>query len=230
MKKIICFISILSIFIFVGCKNIEINEVKQDDLTIQIASKLQNLDNNYNEETLKAMSVVLRNNILINNEKYEAKQEKIEEKYLLIAESTKNLVLKNDNNDIIEISFENNENYTWQKNIKKSEILEFALKNKISLANISSVEPVTENDKVIGLKIGKKFIDYKQLADEFCLQSNQITNISSNKSEIIITGKNKGFYNYFDIYKAEKLSNNNYNFKEILADFFDNLFLKNFEC
>lgn len=213
----------------VSCKNIEKVEVNHDKINMQIAYSLQKMDENYSDETLKAISVVLRNNILINNSDFD-NQENIDEKYIAIAESTNNYVLKNDNDELIELSFENNENYTWQKNIKKSELLEFALKNNISLTNISSFEPVYENEKIIGIKLGKKYFDYQTLAKEFNLQSNQITNISSQKNEFLITGKNKGFYGFFDVKKSEKLSKNNLNFKDILSEIFSDLNLKKISC
>lgn len=214
----------------VSCKNIEEVKVNYDEIDLQVAYSLQKLDENYTTETLKAMSVVLRNNILINNNSDFNKDVNLDQKYIDIAQLTNNLVLKNNDNDLIELSFENNENYTWQKNIKKSELLEFALKNNVSLASISSIEPISENEKIVGLKIGKKYFDYKSLAKEFNLQSNQIINISSQKDEILVTGKNKGLYGYFNAQKSENLSKNNKNYKEILTEIFDNLKLENYQC
>lgn len=230
MKKIFLFIFSFIMIFCVSCKNIEEVEVSHDKIDLQIAYLLQKMDENYTNETLKAISVVLRNNTIINNNSSSDFEEDINQKYKDIAQSTNNLVLKNENDDLIELSFKNNENYTWQKNIKKSELLEFALKNNISLSSISSVEPVSENEKIVGLKIGKKYFDYQTLAKHFDLQSNQITNISSQKDEILISGKNKGFYGYFDTQKSENLSKNNKNYKEILAEIFESLKLENYHC
>lgn len=230
MKKIFLFIFSLMMIFCVSCKNIEEVEVSYDEINMQIAYSLQKMDENYTTETLKAMSVVLRNNILINNNSDFDKDVNLDQKYIDIAQLTNNLILKNNDNDLIELSFENNENYTWQKNIKKSELLEFALNNNVSLASISSIEQVNDNGKIVGLKIGKKYFDYQSLAKEFDLQSNEIINISSQKDEILVTGKNKGFYGYFNTQKSEKLSKNNKNYKEILTEIFDNLKLQNYQC
>lgn len=224
MKKYF-FVLLSFVFLsFVACKNIPKQE-NLSDLEIQVASELMLKDENYSNETLKAISVVLRTNILVNGSK--TYNFKADEKYTKIANQTKNQILKNKQNNLVEISFENNENYKWQKSIKKSDLLEFALKNNISLTNLSKINPIFENNKVLGLEIGNKYFDYENLAKEFKLESNMIENITQNKNEIIISGKNKGFYGFFDIEKCEQLSNNNYFYKDILSEFFDNLTLIN---
>ena len=74
-----------------------------------------------------------------------------------------NTILKTENNNLIEISLIESDEYHWQKTIKKSKILEFALKHKINLTNISDIKPVFENEKVKGINIGGKFFDYQML-------------------------------------------------------------------
>ena len=135
---------------------------------------------------------------------------------MLFTKSTDYKQLKNKNGSLVKISFEDSPDYTWQKNIKKSDILEFALKNNVSLTSLSNIEPVMENEKIIALKIGNKSFNYNTLAEHFGLESNIIEKISTNSTEIIIKGKNKGFNNSFDIETSEQLSNNNYNYLEIL--------------
>lgn len=193
--------------------NININEI--------VAIKLEEMDKGYSDETLKALSVILRTNLTINNSNTSNATPK--EKYLNISKTTRNQVLKNQNNNLIEISLSDNNEYSWQKTIKKSKLLEFAFKNKINLTSISEVEPIIDNGKVVGLNIGKKYFEYETLSKEFGLESNTIENIESNKKEIIIKGKNKGFYNNFDINKSEQLSNDNYNYEQILKTFFNDL-------
>lgn len=193
--------------------NININEI--------VATKLEEMDKGYSDETLKALSVILRTNLTINNSNTSIATPK--EKYLNISKTTRNQVLKNQNNNLIEISLSDNNEYTWQKTIKKSKLLEFAFKNKINLTSISEVEPIIDNGKVVGLNIGKKYFEYETLSKEFGLESNTIESIESNKKEIIIKGKNKGFYNNFDIDKSEQLSNDNHNYKQILKTFFNDL-------
>ena len=210
----------LFLFGFVACSNTHTKPISINELNKQIAIELENLDNNYSDETLKALSVVLRTNLTI-NKKQSSKTPT--EKYLKIAESTNKKVLKNKNDNLVEISLENNNKYSWQKTIKKSKLLEFAFNNKINLTNLSKIEPILENEKVIGLNIGNKYFEYNLLAKEFGLESNIIENIEDNKKEIIISGKNKGFYSHFDIIKSEQLSNNNYNYEQILNLIFSDL-------
>jgi hypothetical protein len=126
------------------------------------------------------------------------------------------------NNNLIEISLIDSDEYRWQKIIKKSKILEFASKHKISLTNISDIKPY-ENEKVSGLNIGGKIFDYKMLITEFGLESNNIEKIETTKTEVIIQGKNKGLFDNFSTHKSEQLSNDNYNYKDILKIFFNDL-------
>jgi hypothetical protein len=222
MKRLLLILCVIPILLFISCEKIQKAEPAKN-INETIAQKLQAIDNGYSEETLKALSVAIRNNVLINHEKCDNKN--IESKYLNIANSTDGKVLKNQNGDLIEISFENNDNYKWQKNIKKNEILEFALNNNISLTNLSNIEDISENGRVIGLKIGNQYFDYQTLANHFNLESNIIESITSSKNEIIIKGVGNNFYSHFDINKSEQLSINNHNYIEILNIIFDNLTL-----
>ena len=205
----------------IGCSNTTQKLTSKTDINKIVAVQLENIDKNYSDETLKALSVILRTNQTINNS--ETTENTPSEKYLEIVNKTKNEVLKDKNNNLIEISLTDNTEYHWQKNIKKSKILEFALKNKINLTNISDIEPVFENEKVKGINIGGKFFDYQMLITEFRLESNTIENIETTKSEVIIKGKNKGIFDNFDTCKSEQLSNNNHNYKDILKIFFNDL-------
>lgn len=220
MKKIFLLFCCLTLTLFASCKQIPKSN-SYPNIESQVAAKLMELDENYSDETLEAMSVVLRTNLIVNHSNENLVCDN--EKYLKIANETSNLVLKNNNGSLVEISFENTDDYLWQKSIKKSELLDFAFKNNISLTNLSKINPVTKNEKIIGLEIGNKYFDYNALAQEFGLESNTILKISQDKNSIIVSGKTKGFYGYFDTTKSEQLSNNNYFFKDILTDFFDNL-------
>lgn len=228
MKKLFIFSFCLLFCLFVGCG--EVNKTSSPNLIeTSVASKLEKLDKNYSDETLKALSIIIRTNLYIDN-KLENSTTNPSEKYTKIANSTKNKVLKTNNNTLVELSLENNESYKWQKNIKKSKLLEFALKNGVSLTNVKNISPELENDKVVGLKVGNKYFDYQTLANEFGLESNIIENISESKTEILITGKQKGFYGSFDFKTAEELSNNNQDFVSILKYFFEDLKINFFNC
>lgn len=213
MKKYLFLCLSLILMFFVACEKIE----KQESVNVDtmVAQELEKLDNGYSDETLKAMAVIIRTNLIVDGETKINKMQP-NEKYLLLTKSTDYKQLKNKNGSLVKISFEDSPDYTWQKNIKKSDILEFALKNNVSLTSLSNIEPVMENKKIIALKIGNKSFDYNTLAEHFGLESNIIEKISTNSTEIIIKGKNKGFNNSFDIETSEQLSNNNHNYLEIL--------------
>lgn len=230
MRKLVI-ISICLCLIFLGaCKNITPTNT-YENIENEVAIELEKLDNNYSDETLKALSVVVRTNLYLNNTNTLLdKNQSTNDKYKIIANQTKSKILKNNKGNIIEIPLSSNSDYKWQKNIKKSKLLEFALKNNISLTSIKNITPDIKNNKIVGLNIGNKYFDYLELAKEFNLESNQIENISESVSEIIIQGKSKGFENYFDLEKAQQLSNNNYIFEEILKYFFENFELLNFKC
>lgn len=203
----------------VGCNN---NKSNIQNLENSVAAELQSIDEGYDDETLKALSVILRTNLSLkkDNKLY---SKKINPKYTKIAKSTKNETLKNDNNEIVEISLENTDSYHWQKIINKSEILDYAYKNNISLTNISSFEPVYENNKIKQINIAGKTFDYKTLAKEFNLESNEIENFEIKNSSVIITGKKQGFYDYFDFEKSKKLSKEGKNYQDILSENFSEL-------
>lgn len=220
MKKIFVSIFCLLLLFFVSCQKIPIQE-DISDLESSVAYELMQLDEDFSDETLKAMSVVIRTNLCIDNSKISSHD--ASEKYVNITKVTSGEVLKNTKGNLVEISFNSSDNYRWQKVIKKSELLEFALKNNVSLSNLKKIKPDIKNEKILGLEIAEKYFDYSDLAEEFGLESDCIENISQTKNEIIISGKNKGFYGFFDTKKAEQLSNNNYFYANILKDFFDNL-------
>lgn len=220
MKKLVLLFCSLFLITFVSCKNLPVSN-KVDDIDLLVASEIENLDKNYSDETLKALSVLIRTNLSINATK--SNNSHPGEKYRKLTYATKGQVLKNQKGNLVEIGFESHENYSWQKIIKKSKVLEFALKNNISLTNLSNISPIMNGDRVAGLEIGNKYFDYDSLAEKFGLESNIIDSISQTKTEIIIKGKNKGFYGYFDPKISEQLSNNNYFYEDILGYFFDNL-------
>ena len=89
-----------------------------------------------------------------------------------------------------EISVDKNIDTHWKKIIKKSEILDFAYRNEISLTNISNIEPIYKDDKISLLKIGNKYFDFSLLAKEFQLESSNIEKIEIDKNNIIVYGKN----------------------------------------
>ena len=126
MNKFICIfiLSLLTVFI-ISCSNEPQKASINNNINNVVAAELEKIDKGYSDETLKAISVILRTNLTINN--VSKKNQQVNNKYLNISNSTKNELLKNKSNNLIEISFNKNNEYHWQKKIKKSKILEFAL-------------------------------------------------------------------------------------------------------
>lgn len=220
MKKIYSILLILSLLIFSACSIKETTQSQSINIDNYIAYKLEQLDNNYNNETLKALSLIIRTNEKLKpsntNNNYP-----ISQKYKDIVTQTENELIKtNGNFEYINISEKEN---IWTQTIKKDKLLNFALKNNISLSNIKTIEPVYLNNSLQGIKVGGIMFDYKALTKEFDLKSDKITNITTNKQEIIITGKDFNNFKYFNIEKSEQLANSGKNYKEILSDFFNNL-------
>lgn len=112
--------------------------------------------------------------------------------------------------------------YTWQKVIKKSELLRFLAKKNISLANISEFKTNTdENSNIISIVIAGKDIDFSEIKSEFDLPSSKISSIKNNISEIFITGSGIDCPNVFDIKVSESLASSGLSYEQILSYFFD---------
>lgn len=112
--------------------------------------------------------------------------------------------------------------YTWQKVIKKSELLRFLAKKNISLANISNFKTNTdENSNIISIVIAGKEIDFSEIKSEFNLPSSKISGIKNNISDIFISGIGIDYPNVFDIKVSESLANSGLCYEQILSFFFD---------
>lgn len=220
MKRFFSIFIILLIFVFIGCSKTA-NVSNASNLEDVVAYELEQLDKeqNLDDETLKSLSVIIRTNHIINND-FQNNTFIPTDKYKNLTKQTLGQTIKIDGNtEFIDIS---TENYEWKKSIKKDELLEFALINNISLSNLSNIEPIYKNEKLDKINIGGNNFDYKNFANKFDLESNEITNIETNNKEIIIYGKNKGFNEKFDYNKALNLSKNGNNYKEILNNLYEN--------
>ncbi|MBQ7917401.1 MAG: hypothetical protein IJ310_01140 [Clostridia bacterium] len=220
MKKIFSIFVVLLIFLTSGCSKTT-NVSNATNLEDVVAYELEQIDNSQNldDETLKSLSVVIRTNTILNND-FQDKNYNPSKKYKDIVNETKNQTLKiNGNAEFIDIS---TQDYEWKKSIKKNKLLEFAYLNNISLSNLSNIEPIYKEEKIEKLNIAGNSFDYKNLAENFYLESNDITNIETTNKEVVIYGKNKGFYNKFDYNKSKNLSKQGKNYKEILNNLYPN--------
>lgn len=119
------------------------------------------------------------------------------------------------------------QNFCWTKTIAKSSILKFLNKKNISLANISNIEPVyDENNSLKELSFASKNIPFSEIKENFNLNSSFITGLDNNLSSIIISGKSVDDGNVFDIFEAQKNAHLGQNFKQLLNNFFDGFILK----
>lgn len=220
MKKIFSIIVVLLIFLTSGCSKTT-NVSNATNLEDVVAYELQQIDNtqSFDDETLKSLSVIIRTNTILNND-FQDKNYTPSQRYKDIVNETKNQTLKiNGNAEFIDIS---TQDYEWKKSIKKDKLLEFAYLNNISLSNLSNIEPIYKEDKIEKINIAGNSFDYKNLAENFDLESNDITNIETTNKEVVIYGKNKGFYNKFDYNESKNLSKQGKNYKEILNNLYPN--------
>ncbi len=189
----------------------------------------------YSPETLKALCVVVRTNLIneeITNTSY-AKEDEVDQTLLKYSKETSNEYLKDaGSEDILTQKIEITKtaeskqiDETWIKEIKKVEILEFLNNNNISLASIKNVEPIfSEEGECLSLVVGGKEIPFKIIKEEFNLPSSHIINIDNNISSIIVEGKPDKNKQVFDLFQAETLAQEKNSYKIILKylknDFF----------
>lgn len=78
---------------------------------------------------------------------------------------------------------------TWTKEIKKSEILKFLIRNKIKITSISNIkQEKNENGETVFLIVGGKKIDFDLIATHFNLTTKKISKIEIKSDKIIIIG------------------------------------------
>lgn len=195
------------------------------NLDLQVLQKIESIENieSFDNETIKALSVVVRTNI-INSENYKNQttfeyNPKSERIHSLVS-STSNEVLFNNESKIDTIYIDNNnDNKTWVQEIKKVDILKYMKDNNISLSNISEIETeTTEEGFVKNIVIGGKNIDIKKLMKYFQLKSNKITNIKNKKTSFIVEGVGEGNEFNFNINETQKLAKEGQNYKKILKN------------
>lgn len=216
MKRIIvCFFSFIIFCFCAGCSNSS-KTASASSLDIAVTEELEQIENieSFDDETIKALSVIIRTKKKNNfsTSEYSPKNEHIYN----IVKSTTGEVLENNSSNV---NFSYEENDEWSVEIKKFEVLKYLSKSNISLSNISSLEPVfDENNNLLGLNIGSKFISYEELEKEFNLPSNKITNIENKSSSIVLTGTYDK--SVFNIKKSLELSKNGNNYKAIINHFY----------
>ncbi len=239
MKKflitIFCFVLF---FPLIACSN-QNTEIKSDAKTMEwrVSKEIEIIDGveNVSDEQIKALSVIIRTNLL-NNPKEACEEEKttnlsteekerIENLVLYTKGQTLEDIIKTDekNNEIMTYYIKKDKTYKWKKEIKKYELLAFLDREGVSLANLSDVYAVTDEEgRVTEISIGGKNFSYQKLSKEFGLESDQITNLSSTLSSVIIEGVGNGTAGGFELNSSNSTENNNKNYLEILKEKYPN--------
>lgn len=232
MKKFISlFCLLLTVLVFSGCTKPQKFDNAQT-LEHHVANNLENINNiqNVSDETIKALSVILRTNLMKNDNNFSNTSAKnyneVHNKIYDISSQTKGEVLLNDNK-LADVEFSDNFSQSWETEIKKSALLNFLNKNNISLSNIKTINPnFDQSGNLINIDIAGKKIDYNVLKQEFNLKSNKITNIDNNLTSLKIYGENTKPENCFYIEEAEDLAKKGSNYKELLNHFYNGFDLK----
>lgn len=197
-----------------------------NDVNLAVTKEIESQEGfeKFNDETIKALSIVVRTNLLnsknteIQNDEYSPKSKHIYE----LVKQTNGLVLKSENDDEIlnHIYIETNEvEQEWVKDIKKVEILKFLTQNNISLSSLSNIKPERdENGRTTSLNLNGKIIPFEDVMNEFEIPSNNIEKIENKKTSIKIHGKGVGTGENFDVFEAEKLAKEGFGYEKILKN------------
>ena len=237
LKSFCLFFICLSVLVCLfSCKKAPA-QIEAQTMDYKVAETIENIDGieNVDDETIKALSVVVRSNILSENQNalayensygsaYSGKNEHI---LSLTKETANEILTKNESPASFEIVTDEKIS-AWEVEIKKSDILKFLNKNNISLSSISKIEPeINESGELVSLCVGGKNIPYLSLKEEFNLKSSKITNIESTLTSVKIYGEgedeNKQIFN---LKSSQKLSSEGKNYKELLKHFFNDFDLK----
>jgi len=224
MKRISCILLIsFSLLLFVACKNNETSNAASVDK--QVCYELQQIENidTFSEETIKAMSVVIRTNLENEKNTKNVNFENFNDKLYKIVKSTSNKKLKQKSTNK-KLILKNNSDKTWQRKINKTDILSYMLSKGINLANISSIETKYNNqNKLESITVAEKEILYSELKEIFNLPTDIVTDVKIEQSYIIILGEyNEEDLNIFNLEKAEELSKKGLNYEKIIKKTINN--------
>ncbi len=187
MKRILSFLTCLILCLcFLGCSKTK-ETASAEDVSSMIASEIESLEGsqNFEEETIKTLAEFYRSNYS-KDQAYFKMKEKHKNDYIyniVKKESFNPALIKSDNVFVFD---EQNE---WNKEIGKIDILKFLSKKDVSLVSIKKAEPVFENKKVVGIKIGKKIIGIDEIVEAFDLPSKNVTSMENKKTKIKVFGK-----------------------------------------
>lgn len=191
----------------------------------QVAYELEKIEGieNFDDETIKALSVILRTNLLKNETLPDLNTTTSNQRLVELASQTDGEILVEENSNSFEPFKITAEEVVWKKEIKKADILKYLKENNISLSNLSNIETEKQSDgRTKTLKVGGKGFDIKELINRFDIPSNNIYNIENKLSSIIIEGKEYGMTKNFVISEAQKEAKEGQNYKKILKNRYNN--------
>lgn len=225
-KVISCILICVCIGYLSACKN---ETIPTQAVTMEqcIAYEISNMvsPEDYDDEVIKALSVIIRTDYVKNLETKPEKieSEKINSRVLELVTSTSGEVLF-DGENLVSVSFLEDEiNDTWTNEIKKADILRYMQNNGIYLSNISNINIIADEDgNLLSLNIAGKEIPYDSLSENFNLKSNKIKNIQEKTTSIVVTGQTEFDKNCFYLSKFKNSTQkNDKNYREILKNHFD---------
>ncbi len=223
MKKILSLIFCFFIlFSFCSCSSKKENSfASAQDYDSIIAYEIEQLDgsNNFEEETIKSLSLYFRSN-LNKTKNIQNKKHTNENIYNIVKRSnSENLKIETDKIFI----FENSNN--WQKEISKADILKFLSSKNISVTTITNIKPKYENEKIIGLIIEEKFISVDDIVKYFNLPTSYIYNIDNKRTSILIYGHYKKDVIFIDTKNINDMAKNGKKSHEILNSINNDFYL-----
>lgn len=239
------------IFLFSGCSKNQssdfIAETMIDNATYDtiIANEISGYENsnNFDEETIKTLSVIIRTNLYnqkLNNNQTQNLKIKNQKIYDIVKSTTGEIIIEEDENEkISHFEINNNEDLnniyledglntnninennlnlnTWTVTIKKSKILEVLKKYNIKLSSLAKTKIINdENGNAEKFIIGEKEFNFNTIKNEFNLPSNKIIDINNNLSSIKITGKNEEKYDVFSLKEIISASKKENDYKNII--------------
>lgn len=214
MKKLYIFLFVFLTIFSSGCKSNKTAEASQLDLAVlQELEQIENIES-LDDETIKALSVIVRTKHKNNSQKSKLNYKPKNEKILKLVKMSKNDILKNENPNTFFAKSK-----TWKKIFEKHEIFKILSNNNISLSSLSQISPgVDENQNMLGVFFGQKFIDSKTVAEMFELESENIVSVSLLENQVVFEGVFSK--EQFFIEDAEVLSKKGYNYKDIIKHFY----------
>lgn len=221
MKKLsFLFCFLITLFFICSCSSTKTVSATNNELVASEISKIENAEN-LNEETIKALAILIKSkNNQSNNQDYV-----YSDKILEIVSSVENESAEfpeNFNFEIVET-----QNQEWSVFISKTNLLEKLSEENIYVANMSNITPIYYNETFLkSIIVAGKEIPYKTLKEWFGLKSNNIKSFEMQNKVINIVGV--GFDNdkIFDLEKAENLANAGNSHTDILVKIFDGYDIK----